>query len=497
MLSTSNLSAAQAENYFVKDDYYTEEEQHEASFWLGKGAEYLGLTGTVDKTVFGELLSGTGPGGKVLSGKEIDPKKRRAATDFTFSAPKSVSVAALMQQDERVFAAHHQAVAKAMAVLEERYAQTQGSTEMRRRRVKTGNVIAAVFPHATNREAEPQLHSHCMVMNTTQLPDGRWFSFGNEEASANKKLLGQIYQNELEIALQKYGYAIAPKAHGQFELVGYSPELLKLFSTRRQQIESLVALWEAEGKTLFSQDGRVLRSRLVMYEAAALKSRKRKPTPMQPEQLRQGWKALAQINDLSLPELPKTPSILERMQTSERQAIEETPTESMTSEKKESAELEQAIQHCDEREAVFRRTALERFVFEHQLGQISFEQLQQAIESNAELIQIDEKRMTTQAAIQLELETMWLMREGKNCVTAIASMDDVEGQRSETLTMEQRQAIALVITAPDTVTAWQGSAGVGKTYALNEVRKVAESQGYQVQGFTPSAEAAHTRGTIN
>ena len=80
MLSTSNLSAAQAENYFVKDDYYTEEEQHEASFWLGKGAENLGLTGTVEKGVFVELLGGTGPNGEVLAGKEIDPKTRRAAT---------------------------------------------------------------------------------------------------------------------------------------------------------------------------------------------------------------------------------------------------------------------------------------------------------------------------------------------------------------------------------------------------------------------------------
>ncbi|MEO1637044.1 MAG: MobF family relaxase, partial [Cyanobacteria bacterium J06631_9] len=151
MLSTSNLSAAQAENYFVKDDYYTEEEQLEASFWAGKGAESLGLTGTVEKAVFGELLSGTGPSGEVLSGKNIDPKKRRAATDFTFSAPKSVSVAALVQQDSRVLAAHYQAVEKAMSVLEERYAQTRISTEMGRQRVTTGNVIAAVFPHATNR----------------------------------------------------------------------------------------------------------------------------------------------------------------------------------------------------------------------------------------------------------------------------------------------------------------------------------------------------------
>ncbi|MEO1396247.1 MAG: MobF family relaxase [Cyanobacteria bacterium J06634_5] len=492
MLSTSNLSAAQAENYFVKDDYYTQEEQHEASFWIGKGAANLRLTGTVDKAVFGELLGGTGPHGESLSGQKIDLKKRRAATDFTFSAPKSVSIAVLVQGDERALAAHHQAVAKAMSVLEERYAQTRISTDFGRQRVTTGNVIAAVFPHATNREAEPQLHSHCVVMNATQLPDGRWFSFANEQAIANKKLLGQIYQNELAIALQKHGYLIAPKAHGQFELVGYSPELLKLFSTRRQQIESLVALWEAEGKTVVGQSGQVLRSKLAMYEAAALKSRKRKPTPMQPEQLRKGWNALAQLNDLALPQLPKTPPIERSPQTNERQADVKRRTRLVASEEKAGAELERAIQHCGEREAVFRRTALERFVFEHQLGQVSFEQLQQDIASSAELIQIDDKRMTTQAAIQLELETIRLMREGKGRVSAIASSHQVEQQISESLTTEQRQAISLVMTAPDNVMAWQGSAGVGKTYALNEVRKIAQSQDYQVRGFAPSAEAAHT-----
>ena len=370
MLSTCNLSAAQAENYFVKDDYYTEEEQHEASFWLGKGAKDLGLTGTVEKVVFGELLSGTGPNGEVLSGQKIDPKKRRAATDFTFSAPKSVSIAALVQQDERVLAAHHQAVEKALSVLEERYAQTRVSTEMGRQRVTTGNVIAAVFPHATNREAEPQLHSHCVVMNATQLEDGRWFSFANEGAIANKKLLGQIYQNELAIALQKHGYIIEPKPHGQFELVGYSPELLKLFSTRRQQIEALVALWEAEGKTVFSEDGQVLRSRLALYEAAALKSRKRKPTPMQPEQLRQGWKALAQIEGVVLPELPTANPIGEKADQVEATASELGAVSTLP-----KPDITFVIAHCSEREAVFRRTALERFAFEHSNSKFKIDSL--------------------------------------------------------------------------------------------------------------------------
>ncbi|MGB3787973.1 MAG: MobF family relaxase [Phormidesmis sp.] len=490
MLSTCNLSAAQAENYFVKDDYYTEEEQHEASFWLGKGAKDLGLTGTVEKVVFGELLGGAGPNGEVLSGQKIDPKKRRAATDFTFSAPKSVSIAALVQQDERVLAAHHQAVEKALSVLEERYAQTRVSTEMGRQRVTTGNVIAAVFPHATNREAEPQLHSHCVVMNATQLEDGRWFSFANEGAIANKKLLGQIYQNELAITLQKHGYIIEPKPHGQFELVGYSPELLKLFSTRRQQIEALVALWEVEGKTVFSEDGQALRSRLALYEAAALKSRKRKPTPMQPEQLRQGWNALAQVEGLALPDLPTANSSWEKADQVEFIALDLEAASILP-----KPDITPTIAHCSEREAVFRRTALERFAFEHQLGQQSFDQLQAAIEASPELVRIDETRMTTQAAIQLELETIRLMQSEQGQVKGIAQLEEIEQLlENHSLTTEQRQAILQTLTCSDSVMAWQGSAGVGKTYALNELRRIADAKGLQVRGFAPSAEAAHTLG---
>ncbi|MEL6882529.1 MAG: AAA family ATPase, partial [Cyanobacteria bacterium J06607_10] len=248
-------------------------------------------------------------------------------------------------------------------------------------------------------------------------------------------------------------------------------------------IESLVALWEAEGRTLFSQDGRVLRSRLAMYEAAALKSRKQKPKPMRPEQLRQGWKALAQVEGFALPELPA-------MKGHEERAIEPATDLSIarpeTLERAIDADVQLAVQHCSEREAVFRRTALERFVFEHRLGQKSFDQLQWAIEDCAELVQIDENRMTTQAAIQLELETIRLMSEGQKSVAPIVAIPHIEQQLSESLTLEQRRAIALVMTAPDAVTAWQGSAGVGKTYALNEVRAICQRQGSanaQAQGL--------------
>ena len=95
------------------------------------------------------------------------------------------------------------AVDRTLKVLEERYTQTRVTTETGRQTLNTGNLIAAVFPHGTSREAEPQLHSHCVVMNATQLENGIWYSVLNDSAIMNKKLLGQIYQNELAFELQE------------------------------------------------------------------------------------------------------------------------------------------------------------------------------------------------------------------------------------------------------------------------------------------------------
>ena len=467
MLSTSNLSAAQAETYYTHEDYYSSEEAAHPTKWVGKGAASLGLAGTVSQESFSQMLSGRAPDGQLLTGKVVDPKKRRAATDFTFSAPKSVSIAALVQQDTRVLEAHHQAVAKALSVLEERYAQSRVSTEAGRTKVTTGNIAAAVFTHSTSREAEPQLHSHCVVMNATQLADGRWFSLSNEGAIANQKLLGQIYQNELAVALKQQGYQIEPKAHGQFELAGYSPELLKTFSTRRQQILKLIEEWEATG----SENNRAMR------ETATLVSRKRKPKEVDEGLLQRGWNALIQLKGLELPELPEGVAPFAESASSATSVIDV------------------AIQHCGERESVFRRTTLERFVFEHELGVQEFEAIQQAIADSPELIRVAGGKFTTQTALNLELNTIRLMQQGRGQVGAIVpNGTQLDSLVSYSLNPEQQNAVERTATTPDSVMAWQGVAGAGKTYALSVLKELAQGQGYDIQGLAPSAEAAHVLG---
>jgi conjugative relaxase-like TrwC/TraI family protein len=87
------------------------------------------------------------------------------------SAPKSVSIMALVAGDEKLVQAHHEATAKAMAYMESQFAQTRDYNEAgERERVNTGNLASAQFTHYTSRSTaqdkvpDPQLHSHNLVL---------------------------------------------------------------------------------------------------------------------------------------------------------------------------------------------------------------------------------------------------------------------------------------------------------------------------------------------
>lgn len=479
MLSMSNVSAAQAENYYDKDDYYTqdleteEEAKRASSQWAGEGAVSLGLTGEVDKSAFKCLLQGEGPSGQLLHARKIDLTKHRAGTDYTFSAPKSVSIAGLIQQDWRVMAAHDKAVNTALTILEERYAQTRVRTKECRQRVTTGNIVAAVFRHETSRAQDPQLHSHCVVINTTQMADGSWRSLSNEEIVANQKLLGEIYQNELAYQLRQCGYEIEPRANGQFELRGYEPKLLEIFSTRREQILELIETWSAEREAAV-KDKQVSAAR---REAANLRSRRSKRI-IPREMLMKAWQQEIHRQQLDLPQIPQSAKYIAKQ--GQHQSV---------------IAVQEGIDHASEREAVFRRSKVERFALENHLGQQSFADLQQAIQESQELVQAEPltDKYTTQTAIQRELETIRLMQAGKGKVAAIAELSEVACCLADvtTLTEEQRRAIEMSATSSDRILAWQGVAGSGKTYSLKLFSELATDKGYTVRGFAPSAEAAH------
>ncbi|WP_052049948.1 MobF family relaxase [Leptolyngbya sp. KIOST-1] len=457
MLSLTVISANQGETYYTAENYYTNEENQAHSGWWGQGAKSLGLSGQVQGADFKNLLHGSHPQGhQTLSGRKIDPDRHRAGLDLTFSAPKSISLAALVGGNEAIEQAHRTAVTRTLAIIEERYAQTRVRTPEGRQVVGTGNLIVAQFHHDTSREKDPQLHTHCVVINATQLNDGRWQSLHNDTLFKQQKLLGMIYQNELAVEVQRLGYGIEPRANGQFELRGYQAEDLQTFSKRREQILAAV------------EENATAQAR----ELATLMTRAPKGKEIPREELRTYWQQQAQALKLEHPQ----PQLMD-WQSQPKRATQA------------------GLTHCAEREAVFHREQVERFALENHLGQQLFDDVQQTVDTDPEVIHTHDQRLTTQTAVLRELETIRTVLDGRGDVGAIASPDLVEANlRNQGLTEGQVQGVMLAATTRDRVIAWQGVAGAGKSYALNQFRQIAEAQGYTVRGFAPSAEAAKALG---
>ena len=143
MLTISKpLSAGQAQTYHAKE--FTAPEQNYwrqgcevQGEWHGRLAAAYGLDDAVSAKDFGQLSEGRHPqtGEQLVchrkvqeyqseSGKTVAPVEHRAGWDATFSAPKSVSLTALVGGDDRVRQAHREAVNVALDELE-RYTQAR------------------------------------------------------------------------------------------------------------------------------------------------------------------------------------------------------------------------------------------------------------------------------------------------------------------------------------------------------------------------------------
>ena len=241
MLSTKNVSPG-AKAYYKEDNYYSKEASESHSQWQGKGAQTLGLEGSVNDEIFGLLLHGRLPDKTKFRHRPPTQAsyQERGALDLTFSAPKSISLLTQIGGDRALEEAHHAAVAKTLDYLEKHYAATRIRRNGERHKVNTGNLVVAKFRHDTSRQLDPQLHTHCLVLNMTQTENGRWYSLSNDAIHKNKLLLGTIYQNELARGAMRLGYDIQRNGNGTFEIAGFQKHHLDYFSKRRQEIEKYI-----------------------------------------------------------------------------------------------------------------------------------------------------------------------------------------------------------------------------------------------------------------
>jgi len=241
-----------AANYYEDsaDDYYSKDGS--ASEWQGKGAKILKLIGAVDSAQLRKLMAGEVGLSKNTRLSTRQDSNNRIGIDLTFSAPKSVSMQALIAIDDKIIKAHDRSVKCALKAAEQR-AQTRKKVNGKSQVETTGNLIVAKFRHETSRERDPQLHTHAVVMNLTQRSDRQWRALRNDDIIKMTRYLGAVYRTELAIELRKAGYEIRYEREGMFELAHISRAQIEGFSSRSTQIEKKLAERELTRQTATTQ----------------------------------------------------------------------------------------------------------------------------------------------------------------------------------------------------------------------------------------------------
>ncbi|QRM19934.1 relaxase domain-containing protein [Dechloromonas sp. TW-R-39-2] len=453
MIRCTNVAARQAESYYSRDDYYTQD--NPPASWYGKGAAALGLSEDNADRLFGDLLRGKLPNGEEIPGGQGG--KHRAGTDLTISAPKSVSIAALVYADARVTEAHNAAVRAALDAAEKRIQARMVGPDGKTITVDTGNLIARTVLHDTSRAADPNLHTHCVLINATQTPDGRWRAMENRELFKMQRELDVHYKSELAVRLAELGYQLRHNKSG-FELATVSDNQIKSFSTRTAAIDAALAARglsrEEASAELRDKTALDTRDRKVHYDRDLLVA---------------AWRERAAELGLAV-SLPagQLPGLARDSKEAAQEAIKF------------------AIGHLSEREAAFEQKDSMAAAMSVAYGRATLAEVEAAFNKAlawGDLVQKSDGRITDRASIAREQRMLEVELLGRGAVRAIASgtlsLDPKLNER-------QRAAVEAALTTTNRITGIQGLAGVGKTTLLNEFRQQAEACGYTLAGVAPS-----------
>jgi len=495
MLTISKpLSAGQAQTYHQKE--FTAKEQSYwsqrgviAGEWQGRMAVQFGLAGAVSAEDFAKLSQGQHPqtGEQLVrqrasyeyqnaDGKTIRTMEHRAGWDATFSAPKSVSLTALVGGDQRVREAHRQSVRVALDQLE-RY--TQARIGGNHPPETTGKFIAAKFEHDTARPVNgyvaPQLHTHAVVFNMTERDNGQPRAIQPQSLFASQQFATAIYQSELTYRLRQLGYEITAGRSGAPEIKGYTQEYLDASSPRSQQIREYLERTGRSGKEA--------------AEIAAHSTRDRKEIHSPGEVMAAHRKLAADFGH-------QADAVVRAAR--ERSQHQEKPVNSFNR-IRESVTFSRDKNF--EREAVVDERALIRDGLRRGMGEITHYQVRANIDARLtsgefQIVErpqsVPSRQFTTAKIIEAEHEIVRRMRDGQNQVEPILSRPQAiaVADQHRHLNQAQRTVVEDVLSSPDRIQGIQGFAGSGKTTTLTAIRSAAESRGYQVEGFAPTSRAA-------
>src|ERR1700691_5806241 len=475
MLTISKpLSASQAQTYHqaeftAKEQNYWSQRGVIAGEWQGRLAEQFGLGGTVSAEDFAKLSQGQHPqtGEQLVrqrasyeyqdaDGKRIKTMEHRAGWDATFSAPKSVSLTALVGGDERVREAHRESVRVALDQLEH-YTQARN-----RHPETTGKFVAAKFEHDTARPVDgyvaPQLHTHVVIFNMTERADGETRALQERGLFQSQQFATAIYQSELTYRVRQLGYEITTGRSGAPEIKGYTQEYLDASSPRSQQIREYLERTRRSGKEAAEIAAHATRDRKEIHSPREVMAAHRKLAADF------GHQAEAVVR-----------AAHERCQHQEKPVNSfERVRESLTFSRDKNFE----------REAVVDERALIRDGLRRGMGEITHAQVRANLDARVasgefQIVErsqgIPGRQLTTAKTIEAEHEILRLMREGQNHVEPVLprSQAIAVADHHQHLNRAQKSVVEDVLSSSDHIQGIQGFAGSGKTTTLAVIRGAA------------------------
>ncbi len=209
--------------------------------WTGAAARGLGLSGPVGGAPLAAVLSGCHPHA------EHRLRQRPGAVagyDLVFAAPKSVSILFGLGGADHAgvaMAAHRAGVETAQAYLEERAIGVRVGTGEDRRTASVRGMVGAAFDHGVSRALDPHLHTHVVVANMAQGPDGRWRALDGRGLDAHARAASALYDAQLRHTLtERTGARWSRRTSGAYELASVDPAVLGALSGRQAEIRGLL-----------------------------------------------------------------------------------------------------------------------------------------------------------------------------------------------------------------------------------------------------------------
>ena len=358
---------------------------------------------------------------------------------------------------------------------------------------QTGGLLGAAYLHATNRNLEPQLHTHVVIANAAVHPSGSLRALDARGVFLHATTAGHLAAAELRHQLSaRLGVAWTPVENAAAEIVGVPDEAIRVFSSRSAEIATVV-----EEMGWDSPDGR---------QIAAYQTRAPKTHGVDIDALRHRW-------DVRAAEVGLTPDHLQRV-VLRPDRLGPTPFDSH-----DVAGLSRALagpsgvtkhravfDHCDVIQTVADLSG-------DRLGADQVTALADAWLSGAEVVPLEpidqrntirrrdgtliatrsgEPIYTTQTMLRLEHDIVTAFEAGHNQRAAFVAPEilDAAIAASPSLGSDQAQLVRAMCQWPDRYQCAVGPAGSGRTYALNVAHNAWTDAGCNVVGAAVNGNAA-------